>query len=85
MYSVYVLFSEKYDKIYIGYSSNLEKRILSHNVLSSKGWTKNFRPWILIYSEEFKEKLSTIKREKELKTAKGREFIRKEILKKSES
>ncbi|MBL7138244.1 MAG: GIY-YIG nuclease family protein, partial [Bacteroidales bacterium] len=50
MYTAYVLHSEKHDKIYIGYTSDLEKRLLSHNFLGTKGWTKNFRPWKLLYS-----------------------------------
>nr|WP_237249358.1 GIY-YIG nuclease family protein [Sphingobacterium faecale] len=39
MYTVYVLYSPVYDKIYIGYTGNLANRLLSHNKLSTKGWT----------------------------------------------
>ncbi|MGD9930821.1 MAG: GIY-YIG nuclease family protein, partial [Mangrovibacterium sp.] len=45
-YHVYVLYSEKFDKIYVGMTSDLEKRVFAHNHLP-KGWTKNFRPWSL--------------------------------------
>ena len=38
MYTVYVLYSEEHDKIYIGYTSNLEQRLKSHNELGTKGW-----------------------------------------------
>ena len=75
MYSVYVLHSEKYNKIYIGYSSDLENRLLSHNKLSTKGWTIKYRPWKLIYSEIYTDKLKAMERERQLKSAKGREFI----------
>lgn len=34
MYTVYVLYSIRYDKIYIGYTSNLKERLLQHNELS---------------------------------------------------
>jgi len=47
MFTVYVLHSPAHDKIYIGYSSNLTKRFLSHNKLGTKGWTIKFRPWVL--------------------------------------
>jgi len=57
MYTVYVLYSEKYNKIYIGYTSNLKQRFLSHNKLATKGWTIKYRPWKLIYQEEFESKL----------------------------
>ncbi|WP_231570079.1 GIY-YIG nuclease family protein [Sporocytophaga myxococcoides] len=39
MFSTYVLHSPSSDRIYIGYTSDLEKRLLSHNHLASKGLT----------------------------------------------
>ena len=75
MFTVYVLYSEKHNKIYIGYTSNIEQRLLSHNELETKGFTLRYRPWKLIYTEVFLKKSEAMKREKQLKTAKGREFI----------
>ena len=80
MFTVYVLYSEKYDKIYIGYTSNLEQRLLSHNKLSQKGYTVKYRPWKIVYTEKFITKKEALQREKELKSSRGRNFIRKEIL-----
>jgi putative endonuclease len=80
MFSVYVLFSEKYDKIYIGFTSNLEARLLSHNELGNKGWTIKFRPWKLVYSEKHQTKKEALIREKELKSGRGRAWIRDEII-----
>ncbi len=76
MYTVYVLYSETYEKIYIGYTSDLENRLLSHNKLSNKGYTVKYRPWKVVYTEEYSDKNDALKREKQLKSAKGREFIR---------
>ena len=76
MFTVYVLFSEKYNKIYIGFTSDIEERMLSHNTFGTKGWTIKFRPWILVYKEEYQTKKEAMTREKQLKSAKGREFIR---------
>ena len=76
MYTVYALYSVAYDKIYIGYTSNLKERLLSHNELSKKGWTIKFRPWSLVYSETFESKGEALKREQELKSSRGRAFIR---------
>jgi putative endonuclease len=76
MFTTYVLYSEKYDKIYIGYTSNLQQRLLSHNQLATKGWMIKFRPWQLIYKEKFETKSEAIKREKQLKSFQGRTFIR---------
>ena len=44
MYVVYILYSAKYNKIYIGYTSNLRARLVSHNELGKKGWTIKYRP-----------------------------------------
>jgi putative endonuclease len=81
MYSVYILYSKNYNKIYIGYTGNLEQRLLSHNLLGKKGWTIKFRPWILIYEQKFDTKEGALAREKELKSGKGREWIWSELLK----
>ncbi|MFO7825668.1 MAG: GIY-YIG nuclease family protein [Cyclobacterium sp.] len=50
MFTVYALYSEKFDKIYIGFTSDLQKRLISHNELGTKGWTIKFRPWKLVYN-----------------------------------
>ena len=75
MFTVYVLYSSRYNKIYVGYTSNLAQRILSHNELATKGYTIKFRPWEIIHTEVFEEKSAAIKREKELKSARGRAWI----------
>ncbi len=76
----YVLYSKKYQKIYIGYTSNLIVRFKSHNCLSKKGFTTKFRPWIIIHVEFFNSKSLAMSREKELKSSKGRFYIKEEIL-----
>ncbi len=75
MFTVYVLYSENFDKIYIGFTSDLKNRLLSHNHLATKGFTIRYRLWTLIHSEEFDTKKEAMSREKELKTATGRKFI----------
>ncbi|MGZ5280736.1 MAG: GIY-YIG nuclease family protein [Bacteroidia bacterium] len=76
MFVTYVLYSTKYSKIYIGYTSNLPERLLSHNIYAKKGFTIKFRPWEVIHKEAFSSKAEAMKREKELKSAKGREFVK---------
>ena len=75
MFTVYVLYSEVYKKIYIGYTSNLEERFKSHNELGTKGWTIKFRPWKIVYTELFEQEIDAMLREKQLKTASGRQWI----------
>jgi putative endonuclease len=75
MFTVYVLYSREFEKIYIGFTSDLETRFKSHNELGTKGWTIKYRPWIILYQEEFDSKSEAMKRERELKSGRGREFI----------
>jgi putative endonuclease len=79
MFKVYVLYSENHKKIYIGFTSNLEQRLKSHNELATKGYTVKFRLWNLVLQEEFETKREAMKREKQLKSSKGREFIWEKI------
>jgi putative endonuclease len=75
MYFVYALYSSKFDRIYIGYSENPEKRLTTHNDERNKGWTRKFQPWQLVYTEKCLTKPEALKREKQLKTAAGRKFV----------
>jgi putative endonuclease len=76
---VYILYSEKFNKNYTGFTSNLISRFNSHNNLETKGFTLKFRPWKVIHVEFFDSKSEAMKREKDLKTGVGREFIQKVI------
>lgn len=79
MFHTYVLYSKDYDKIYIGQTQNLEKRMISHNELGN-GYTKRYRPWKVIHLEPFKTRPEALRREKELKSGQGRAWIRAVIL-----
>jgi putative endonuclease len=82
MFTVYILYSPSYNKTYVGFTSNLEQRLLSHNKLGKKGWTIKFRPWNLIHTEVFDTKMEALFREKQLKAGKGRDWIQSELLSK---
>ena len=75
MFTVYVLYSIGHNKIYIGFSSNLEARIAAHNAEKGKGYTHAYHPWKVIHTEFFEAKSEAQKREKQLKSARGRAFI----------
>jgi putative endonuclease len=78
-----VLHSPAFKKIYIGFTSDLDKRLLAHNQLATKGYTIRFRPWTLVYSEEFESKKMAMLREKHLKSAAGRNFIWNNVINKT--
>ena len=72
---VYILYSYRADKIYIGFTRDLISRFQSHNELSTKGYTVRFRPWQVIYCEFFSDKKAAMLFEQQLKSGKGREWI----------
>lgn len=74
---VYIIYSAKFDKFYIGFTSNLEARLLSHNHLATKGFTIKYRPWTLVWSETFGDKKTAMDREKYLKSLKSKIAIQK--------
>jgi putative endonuclease len=74
-HTVFCLCSFKYDKIYVGYTSDLISRFHSHNSLATKGYTLRYRPWIVAYTEELESKSAAMKREKELKSSRGRAYL----------
>jgi len=64
MFTVNELYSLQFDKIYIGYTSDLEQRMNSHNILSIIDRTMKYRSWKLIHYEEFSTKKDALVREK---------------------
>jgi putative endonuclease len=76
MFTVYVLYSISADKFYVGFTSDLNKRIISHNFLG-KGWTKRYRPWQIVYTKDFDSKKQAMLHERWLKSGVGREFLKK--------
>jgi len=70
-YYVYLLFSDFDKGWYIGYSSNLKRRLLEHNAGKVYS-TKNRRPVKLIYYECFLNKIDAKAREEYLKSGYGR-------------
>lgn len=76
MYTVYVLQSLKDKKTYLGCTHDLENRIKEHNYGEVKS-TKDRKPFVLIYKEEFQGKYEAFKREKHLKSSWGRRQLKK--------
>jgi len=66
MYFLYVLKSKKNGDFYIGYSSNIEKRVKQHNSRKVRS-TKTNIPWKLVYYEPYSDKIGAIRRERSLK------------------
>jgi putative endonuclease len=75
MYFVYILFSSKTNKFYIGSTDNLESRLKHHNA----GSTPSTRPgapfWEIKYYETHPDRSVALKKELEIKKKKSRKYI----------
>ena len=80
-YTTYILFSGIKNKYYIGFTSNLEERIIRHNQ-KSKGFTGNVNDWEVVYIEKYETKELAQQRELQIKSWKSRIKIQELILKK---
>ncbi|MEK7573513.1 MAG: GIY-YIG nuclease family protein [Patescibacteria group bacterium] len=70
-YYVYILHKSSRNFIYIGYSEDLKARIKSHNSGEVKS-TKAYLPLALIFYEAYPSMIDAKRREKYLKSNKGR-------------
>lgn len=77
MYYVYLIRSIKFPQtIYVGYTTDLKKRLATHNAGGSIH-TKNDKPWELVIYLGFKEMDCAKQFEQYLKSQSGRAFARK--------
>ncbi len=74
----YVLRSTKDNKLYIGWTKDLKKRIMDHSEGRVRA-TKSRRPLVLVYYEACANKQRAIEREKFFKTGFGRRFLKNRI------
>ncbi len=78
MYFVYILRSRKDKKLYTGYTNDLKKRFKLHNagkIIS----TMNRTPLELVYFEACLNQQDATRREKYLKTAWGKRYIKSRL------
>ena len=75
---VYILQSLKDHRYYIGETSDVEARLLFHNSGKQRS-TKNRIPFRLVLVEEYPDRTTALKREKQIKSWKGGEAFKKLI------
>ncbi len=75
MYYVYAIRSLAKNYIYVGMSNDFERRISEHNSGQNRS-TKAYKPFVLIYKEEFVTRVDARKKEKYLKSGVGKEFLK---------
>ncbi len=75
-YYLYILYSEKLDRYYVGISHDPERRLQYHNSFP-RGWTVRGRPWKLVFKKEFATKANAEYWEQFIKQQKKRTLIEK--------
>ena len=74
MATLYILFSEKLNKYYVGACTNLERRLHEHSIGHSK-FTSTGIPWILVYQETFEDLQDAKGGKLQFKKMKSRKYI----------
>ncbi len=75
IHSVYILISKKDNNFYIGYTTNLKRRLTEHFHGQSKA-TEYRRPFRLIFCEYFLSKQDALRRERYFKTTIGKKTLK---------
>jgi len=80
MQYVYILSSTVFrERIYVGVTQDIEKRLHEHNSGKSH-YTAKYAPWNVIFYAAFNTQEKALAFEKYLKTGSGRTFINSKIL-----
>ena len=80
MFYIYILHSPAFDKYYIGYTDDFNRRLVEHNSTERNTYTKKYRPWeIAAVFECGDDRGLAMKIEKFIKKQKSRFFLQKMI------
>ena len=75
-YSVYILYSTKLDRFYIGTTDDVPKRLIEHNNLQYKdAFTSRGHPWVLYLSIDGLSSEKAYYIERQIKKMKSKKYI----------
>jgi putative endonuclease len=80
MFWTYLLENKDDKSWYIGYSSDLKKRLAQHQSGQGAQTTKQKNNWHLIYCEGYLNKKDAEGRERFLKSGSGRKYLKKQLV-----
>jgi putative endonuclease len=75
MHQVYILFSEKLNRFYTGFTSNLEERLAFHKGAENRKFTYNASDWVLFFTINCESKPQGLAIEKHIKSMKSKTYI----------
>ena len=76
MYQIYILKSKKTGIHYVGYTGDLNQRLKAHNSGKTKSLKRHI-PLKVLYTEDYKFLEDAIKRERQIKSYKSGEALKK--------
>jgi putative endonuclease len=77
MFYIYILYSERYDRYYIGHTNDPARRLAEHNTTEDIKFTTKYRPWrMLLVFKVSETRGEAIKMERFIKRQKSRLFIK---------
>jgi putative endonuclease len=74
MFYVYIIYSGKLDRYYVGYTSDVAIRLEQHNTGKSS-FTSKASDWKLVFQEQFTSREEAHRRELNIKNKKSRKYI----------
>jgi len=78
-YYVYLLECAFDKSWYIGFTTDLKKRIQNHNDGKGGKTTRAKKGWKLVYCEAYRNEKDALGRERFLKSGSGRKFLKKQL------
>jgi putative endonuclease len=78
-YTVYVLHSLSTGLLNVGQTADLTRRVEQH-LRGESFWTKRCKDWEVIYTEFFESRGEAMRRERYLKTGKGKEELKRLLI-----
>ena len=78
MYTVYILYSKKSSRYYVGQTSDIKDRLERHNQGRSKS-TKFGIPWSIVLQREFSTRSEALILEKQIKNRGAKRYIEDQL------
>ncbi|MEM6514592.1 MAG: GIY-YIG nuclease family protein [Bacteroidota bacterium] len=72
---MYIIYSDKLDRYYIGSAENTSIRVVQHNNSNGSKFTRRSNDWTLVYCEVFDTRSEAQSREYAVKRKKSRKHI----------
>jgi len=74
LFSVYIIYSAKLTRYYIGYTTDIGKRMVEHNSGAS-AFTSKAADWVLKWQKHFASRELAMQEERRIKAKKSRKYI----------